>query len=149
MLHCYNKLSKCYILLSLIQLLNLADKFLNLFQMFLVAPAFSFLYFLAVGRRRHMLHLPECLCKNQRVLITAGNGNAFYRKGSQLQQFRRFGYAKCHKKLLRRHSQRILKQRIKVASINTDVIRHIRHPYGIAIIPLDKFHRFADISIGP
>ena len=94
----------------------------------------------AVLRGGHTLQGVKCLGEYQSVIIAAGQGYAFYGVGSGLQKLSGFCNAKCSEKLLGRHPHIILKQRIKITSIDTDIIRHVRDLDGVAVVALDKGH---------
>ena len=56
---------------------------------------------------------------------------------------------RCSQKLLRRHSQVVLKQSIQIASVNAHIISHVRYFNGVTIIALNKGNRLLYILIPP
>ena len=89
----------------------------------------------------------ECLCEDQSVTVTAGKCNALDRVGRRIQQFPRLRDAECCQKLLWGHSEVILEQGIEVASVDADIIRHVRHLDRVTVITLDKGDRLFHILV--
>ena len=77
-----------------------------------VDAVFILLNLLPIHRRGNPLHLPKRLAEHKRILISAGQCDAFHRQMRHHQHFRSLCQPVRRQKLLRGHTERFLKQSI-------------------------------------
>ena len=106
-----------------------------------------FSFFFSVLRRRHFEMLLKSSRKWKRISVPTGAGNHLYGKIRHQQKF----FCLAHTNLCQvpawRHMKTFLKQRIKITSVYTYIIRNVCYLNILKIIVSDKFHCSFHIKI--
>ena len=104
----------CQPVIQLSLLHQLRNQMLHLLKLF---PGALLVALPAVLGGGHALHGVEGFCEDQGIAVAAGQGNAFYRVRSGVQQLSGLGNAEGSQETLGGHAQVILKQGVEIAAV--------------------------------